>query len=129
VETLASSDGKALSKEDLKRLGLGDVEAVEKLRKELEKYAKGEQWKLDVVDTPAGREYRAIVGSDDDEKPLSEEGKVKTEGQQKGQQKGGKGTGKAKDEGRGKESERKPKQQSKEKQQEGSEEEFYKEEL
>ena len=29
--------------------------------------AQGEKWKLDVVDTPRGREYRGIIGSDEDE--------------------------------------------------------------
>jgi protein OS-9 len=126
-----------LSKEDLKRLGLPDMEAVEKLRKELEKYAKGEQWKLDVVDTPAGREYRAIVGSDDDEKPLSEEGTVKVDGQKKGQPGTGKDASKptgdskaTKDRDQEEDPKRKQKQPKEQKQQQqGSEEEFYKEEL
>ncbi|EGP91523.1 glucosidase II beta subunit-like protein [Zymoseptoria tritici IPO323] len=152
VETLATSDGKMLSKEDLKKLGLPDMEAVEKLRKELEKYAKGEQWKLDVVDTPAGREYRAIVGSDDDEKPASQEGTVKAEKkeQQQGQEKDveepvklkegkepgklteGKAAGKRKDvkgHARQQDSNPRPKQEEEETEQEGSQEEFFRDEL
>lgn len=67
VETIASSWGRdlALSKEDMERLGLQDgkaLEKLEKLKKELKKKAKGDGWRLDVVDTPHGREYRGIYG-------------------------------------------------------------------
>jgi len=67
VETIASSWGRdlALSKEDMERLGLQDgkaIEKLEKLKKELKKKAKGDGWRLDVVDTPHGREYRGIYG-------------------------------------------------------------------
>lgn len=69
IDTVASSDGKVLSKEDLERLGLGDMKAVEELKKLLQKKA-GEHgvkdWKLDVIDTPRGREYRGIIGTEDD---------------------------------------------------------------
>lgn len=67
IDTIASSWGKdlALSEEDMKRLGLQDAKAIEKLeklKKELKKQANGETWRLDVVDTPHGREYRGIYG-------------------------------------------------------------------
>ena len=62
IDTVASSDGRVLSEEEMKKLGLGDPRAVEKLKKELEKIAQGQQWKLDVIDTPRGREYRGIIG-------------------------------------------------------------------
>jgi protein OS-9 len=68
VETIASSWGQqdlTLSKEDMERLGLKDAKAIEKLeklKKELKKKAKGDGWRLDVVDTPHGREYRGIYG-------------------------------------------------------------------
>ncbi|KAF2210841.1 hypothetical protein CERZMDRAFT_21452, partial [Cercospora zeae-maydis SCOH1-5] len=67
VDTLANSDGRALSKEEMEKLGLGDPKAVEKLKKELEKIAQGQAWKLDVIDTPRGREYRGIIGDEDEE--------------------------------------------------------------
>lgn len=76
VDTVASSDGRVLSKEDLEKLGLGDAKAVEKLKKQLEQIAKGQEWKLDVIDTPRGREYRGIIGNEDDRKKEQEkEGK------------------------------------------------------
>ncbi|KAK3661645.1 Protein OS-9 [Elasticomyces elasticus] len=117
IDTIASSDGKVLGDEAIKKLGLGSPEAVAKLRKELERVAGGERWKLDVIDTPRGREYRGIIGDEDEEK----------EGGGKGGKKGGKEGKKGEvseqqGEGKGEEGEG-------EAEQEGSEEEYYKEEL
>lgn len=67
VDTIASSDGRILSVEEMKRLGFGDPKSVEKLKKDLEKIAQGQSWKLDVIDTPRGREYRGIIGDEDEE--------------------------------------------------------------
>ncbi|KAK4545742.1 hypothetical protein LTR36_002696 [Oleoguttula mirabilis] len=67
IETVASSDGKALSTEALAKLGLGDAAAVKKLREELERIAGGQEWKLDVIETPRGREYRGIIGGEEGE--------------------------------------------------------------
>lgn len=115
IDTVASSDGRVLGKEDLEKLGLGDPKAVEKLKKELEKIAQGQNWKLDVIDTPRGREYRGIIGDEDEEKEGQGE-KASTE----------KKAGKEKTDGK----ERKDsKKTEKPKKQEGSEEEYYKEEL
>ncbi|KAI6885751.1 hypothetical protein KC360_g3421 [Hortaea werneckii] len=118
IDTVASSDGRTLSEEHMKKLGLGDPKAVEKLRKELEKIAKGESWKLDVIDTPRGREYRGIIG-DDDEKE-KDAGK-KEPGEEKQEQQETKDQGK--DQGNEKQDE------DKETANRGSEEEYYKEEL
>lgn len=123
IDTVASSDGRVLSKEDLEKLGLGDPKAVEKLRKELEKIAKGQNWKLDVIDTPRGREYRGIIGDEDEEKDGSSEkgqGEKKMMDEKEGKEKEGKKTDGKKTEGRKTE---KPKTR------EGSEEEYYQEEL
>lgn len=103
IETLMSSDGgKLLSVEDLKKLGVGDPKVLDELKKKMEEMAKGQSWKLDIIDTPHGREYRGIVG-DGDEEEEGEGGEVATK--KKGKE-GGKG--KAND---------------------GSEEEYYKEDL
>lgn len=83
VDTIASSDGRVHTDDELRRLGLGDKKAMEKLKRELEKIAKGQEWRLDVVDTPQGREYRGIIGDDgsaggdgeaEEEREESEEG-------------------------------------------------------
>lgn len=83
VDTVASSDGKILSLEEMQKLGLGEPKAIEKLRKELEKIAGGQNWKLDVIDTPRGREYRGIIGddADEEEKEEGEEGDGDAESQ------------------------------------------------
>ena len=48
IDTVADSAGKALSKEDLEKLGLGDAKSIETLKKRLEEMAKGHEWKLEV---------------------------------------------------------------------------------
>ncbi|KAK0356246.1 Protein OS-9 [Friedmanniomyces endolithicus] len=119
IDTIASSDGeRILGADEIEKLGLGNPEAVEKLKKELEKIAKGQQWKLDVIDTPRGREYRGIIG---DEEKEGKEGKA-MEG--KKQKKAKKAKGQAKQGQDGEDSD-----DDGEAAQEGSEEEYYHEEL
>lgn len=69
VDTVASSDGKnrkVLPNKELEKLGLGDPKAVEELMKKLEQLADGQEWRLDVVDTIKGREYRGIIGAEEE---------------------------------------------------------------
>lgn len=109
------------------------------MKKQIEKAAQGEQWKLDVVDTARGREYRGILGSDDEEAGSEPDKEAKSNEEPKRDKKtktnedpkrDKRATGnedpKPKDKGQKKQ--QKPKQKDK-KQQEGSEEEYYKEEL
>jgi protein OS-9 len=119
IDTIATSGGKTLSKEELKKLGLDGsraLENLEKLKKNVEAMAKGEKWKIVVVDTPQGREYRGMVGEDEDDAGKDQKkGKAKGESETPAQGKQG-GTppdGEGADGG----------------QQEGSEEEYFKEEL
>ena len=135
VETIASSWGKdlALSKQDMERLGLKDgkaLEKLEKLKKELKKKAKGDGWRLDVVDTPHGREYRGIYGEgvEEEMKAGSKDGGAKgTTGKGKGgkpadktgEYDGGSSTGKDQEDG----------SEGNGEEQQGSEEEYYHEEL
>ncbi|KAK5691522.1 Protein OS-9 [Elasticomyces elasticus] len=118
IDTIASSDGKVLGDEAIKKLGLGSPEAVAKLRKELERVAGGERWKLDVIDTPRGREYRGIIGDEDEEKKEGGEGKKsKSKKAKSADAKAGDGSASEQEESES------------EAEQEGSEEEYYKEEL
>lgn len=118
VDTVASSAGGTLPEVELKKLGLGDADAVKVLRKKIEKIAKGKGWKLDVVDTPTGREYRGIIEDDPEEKKKEEE----REGEE-----GVKG------ENQGKKKQEKNHQEKQEKEDgkkgQGSEEEYFREEL
>ena len=49
---------------------------MEAVKREVEKVARGQGWRLDVVDTPRGRELRGIIetddGSDEIEQPSSD---------------------------------------------------------
>lgn len=102
IDTIASSDGRLLNREELDKLGLGDAKSLERLKRQLEKMAQGQEWKLDVVETPQGREYRGVIGKDEKEE-AEDAAAAKGEGE---------GQGEGEDE-----------------REEGSEEEFYKEEL
>ncbi|KAK3117924.1 Protein OS-9 [Teratosphaeriaceae sp. CCFEE 6253] len=117
IATAASSDGKILNADDIKRLGLGNPEAVEKLKKELEKIAQGQQWKLDVIDTPRGREYRGIIGDEEDDEKAKKDGSKK---KKKAKSVKSDGTG---------EDAKGEREDDGEDAQKGSEEEYYKEEL
>jgi protein OS-9 len=138
VETIASSWGQqdlTLSKEDMERLGLKDAKAIEKLeklKKELKKKAKGDGWRLDVVDTPHGREYRGIYGEGVEEEMAADgkEGGAKTKpttgkdggAATKGAEKSGESSEEQKQESEGEDEGSAGEQQ-------GSEEEYFQEEL
>ena len=62
IDTLASSAGKVLSREDIEKLGVGNLKDLEKLKKQLESLANGQDWKLDLIDTPHGKEFRGVIG-------------------------------------------------------------------
>lgn len=65
VGTVASSDGKQMSKDEMKKLNIADPKDVEKLKGNLKKLAGRKGWKLDLVDTPRGREFRGIIDAED----------------------------------------------------------------
>jgi protein OS-9 len=65
IATVASSDGKQLSKEEMKKLNIADPKDVEKFKGNLKKLAGRKGWKLDLVDTPKGREFRGIIEAED----------------------------------------------------------------
>lgn len=66
IETIADSMGKKMDPEEMKKLGLGDPKTVDKLKKQLDKMAGEKKWKLDVFDTPQGREYRGVIDDGED---------------------------------------------------------------
>lgn len=75
IGTVASSDGTQMSKEEMKRLNIPDPKNVEKLKGDLRKLAGKNGWRLDLVDTPKGREFRGIIEADDaDEEKSTEKG-------------------------------------------------------
>ena len=123
VDTIASSDGRMLSEAEMKKLRVVNVRDVEKIKRDLAKVAGGKGWKLDVVDTPRGREFRGVVETDGKGGEGDEDGEDANE-EQGGSDGTGSGKGKKRDGRKGDpeaEEDREPKQ-------EGTEER-YKEDL
>jgi protein OS-9 len=85
IGTVASSDGHQMTKEEMKKLNIVDPKDVEKLKGNLKKLAGRKGWKLDLVDTPRGREFRGIIDAGDEGEG---EGKSK---EKKGDKSGGMG--------------------------------------
>lgn len=69
VATVASSREAALSEEDLRKLTVREREIgdIANYRKQMEKMSKGKPWRLDIVETVRGREFRGIIEAEDDE--------------------------------------------------------------
>ncbi|GAB7365158.1 hypothetical protein MBLNU230_g6245t1 [Neophaeotheca triangularis] len=133
VDTLVDSTGKMLSRAKMDEYGLDSEKAVKKLAARVEEAAMGAAWRLDIVDTARGREYRGIIDKDDEggkgEKVTAEQRyEEKPGGNGGGAGEGGQAAAGAGDGGvDGADIQQ---QQQQEEQGEGSEEEFfYKEEL
>ncbi|TKX22423.1 hypothetical protein C1H76_5205 [Elsinoe australis] len=71
VDVIANSLGKSLTPEELKKLGIMSTKQIDDLKKQLDRIAGDKEWKLEVVDTPRGREYRGIIGDDDEEEEVT----------------------------------------------------------
>ncbi|KAF2109421.1 glucosidase II beta subunit-like protein-domain-containing protein [Lophiotrema nucula] len=82
VGTVASSDGTQMSVAEMKKLRIDDPKDVEKLKRNLQKLAGRKGWKLDLVDTPRGREFRGIIEADDQDEKKVEKGE-KSKGMKK----------------------------------------------
>lgn len=105
VGTVAASDGTQMTKEEMKRLNILDPKDVEKLKSNLRKLAGKKGWKLDLVDTPRGREFRGIIEAEEaDDRALKgkdggkEEKAEKTTKKEKIEKGVGKGMGSGKQE-------------------------------
>ncbi|OQO06200.1 hypothetical protein B0A48_08788 [Cryoendolithus antarcticus] len=81
IETIADSDGKMLGAEELEKRQLGKKKDVEAFKRKLEEVAKGGKWKLDVVETVRGREYRGVIDDGSEEEGT---GEVKGDGEGEG---------------------------------------------
>jgi protein OS-9 len=78
IATIAKSDGYMASEADMKRVGIRTHREVEGVKKEIERVAGGKPWRLDVVDTPRGKELRGVVEEDaKDEKSREGGSKIK----------------------------------------------------
>jgi protein OS-9 len=103
IGTIASSDGTQMTKEEMKKLNIPDLKDVEKLKTNLRKLAGKKGWKLDLVDTPRGREFRGIIEAEDQDDETSKDtksGSTKKDGRTADGAKSGKGTAKGKGAGK-----------------------------
>ncbi|KAJ9669261.1 Protein OS-9 [Coniosporium apollinis] len=81
--TVAASDAevKILSKDDLKKLVPVTHKDLEKLKRDVQKMAGDKGWRLELVDTPRGREFRGIIDADrEDEDVKREQGDEEPDG-------------------------------------------------
>lgn len=87
--TLVSSDGKMMSAAELKKLNM-DPKDVEKLRKNSQKIAGRLGWRLDLMETPGGREFRLVMEAEEEDVTEKEKGRgMKKEGEEDGAEGGG----------------------------------------
>lgn len=131
VGTVAASDGTQMTKEEMKKLNIPDPKDVEKLKGNLRKLAGKKGWKLDLVDTPRGREFRGIIEAEDadEETPRGKEGeKDDKDGKATRKEKADKGAGKGMGAGKQEQAAADLAPEEAEELQEGSEE-VYKDEL
>jgi protein OS-9 len=122
VGTVASSDGKQMSKEEMKKLNIADPKDVEKFKGNLKKLAGRKGWKLELVDTPRGREFRGIIEAED-------AGEDKKEGKEGKKEKEEKGSGMGTNKEQPKKAEAPTEAEGEEEEGEQGSEEVYKDEL
>ncbi|KAF2452756.1 glucosidase II beta subunit-like protein-domain-containing protein, partial [Lineolata rhizophorae] len=63
--TIASSDGRVMAEKDLRRLEITNMKEIDALKKILQKKAGDKPWKLVLVETPRGKEFRGIIEPDE----------------------------------------------------------------
>lgn len=135
IDTVADSSGKQMSVAEMKKLNIDDPEHVEELKKNVKEYAGTRGWKLDLVDTPRGHQFRGVIEVEEGEEDGTEK-KInikKTEGKENGDKDKGSTQGMKKNgETKGKKEKlavtKKGAEKQEEESQEGSEE-VYKDEL
>ena len=86
VATVANSEGHQMAKDEMKKLGIRDPADVDEFKANVKRVAGHKAWKLDLVDTPRGREFRGIIETDDADE-LEGEAKGDTKAKAKGETK------------------------------------------
>jgi protein OS-9 len=77
IATIAKSDGYIASEREMQKVGIRNGKEVEGVKKEVERVAAGKGWRLDVVETPRGKELRGVIEATDDEKKSKQKAKGK----------------------------------------------------
>jgi protein OS-9 len=88
---VATSNGRNMNEKELKELNINDPKAIERLKRDVQKLAGKKGWRLELVETPLGREYRGIIETDENDDDSSSS-KSSNSGQQQGEGKEGEGT-------------------------------------
>ena len=79
IATIAKSNGFLATEEELQKIDIKNArKEIEDVKKELEKVAGDKAWRLDVIETPRGRELRGII-DDDDDRPNGDANKPKAD--------------------------------------------------
>jgi protein OS-9 len=66
IATIARSDGFVMSDRELRGFKIPGGKEVEAVKLEVERVAQGKSWRLDIVETPRGRELRGIIDNEDE---------------------------------------------------------------
>jgi protein OS-9 len=64
LATIARKGGWTATEAELGKLGIKGVKHLEELKEEVERASGGNGWRLDVVETPRGRELRGVIEKD-----------------------------------------------------------------
>ncbi|KAF2682409.1 Pkinase-domain-containing protein [Lentithecium fluviatile CBS 122367] len=81
VGTLVDSTGRMMPVAELKKLNM-DPKDVEKLKRNSQKIAGNVDWKLDLIETPGGREFRLVMEAEEEHIKEKEKGRgMKKEGE------------------------------------------------
>lgn len=67
VATIARSGGFVAPEKELNKVGIKGAKDVDGIKMEVERAAEGRSWRLDVVETPRGKELRGVIETTDDE--------------------------------------------------------------
>jgi protein OS-9 len=61
LATIAKSGGWVATEKVLQKVGIKSAKDVDTIKKEVERAADGKNWRLDVVETPRGKELRGVI--------------------------------------------------------------------
>jgi protein OS-9 len=82
IATIAKSGGWVATEKELYKMGIKGVKDMDGIKKDVERAAAGKSWRLDIVETPRGKELRGVIETTKDEDAKAK--KADAEGEQDG---------------------------------------------
>ena len=73
IATIAKSDGFLADEKMMQKVGIRNGKEVDGVKREVERVAAGKGWRLDVVETPRGKELRGVIETHDEGKKAAKE--------------------------------------------------------